>query len=327
MTGPTVDLQFLTQFEAGLDVRRPDRSAVPVRVLDYGQMSTVLLAEGPGAPNVVFKRLPVFRSKEEAGHFEALHRRYAKTLSERAGVRVAPTTTMQVPDASQRHTVLYIIQERLPEDTICHMALYRLPRSDFGRMLMGILNETTKVFDLNRVHQGDLEVGFDAELANWALVGFDPEACALPDRLKFTYIETRTPLMRRHGQEQLDPAPFLRAAPAVLHPLIRRTVLPDLLSRYYDVRRVAIDLVARIQKVGRADLVPDAIDTVNWFFLAERREHHFRPITIEEIRRYHRWDALIWRMYLWLRRIDQRIYLVRRKPYPYILPSLREKRT
>lgn len=113
----------------------------------------------------------------------------------------------------------------------------------------------------------------------------------------------------------------------MLHPLIRRTVLPDLLSRYYDVRRVAIDLVARIQKVGRADLVPDAIDTVNWFFLAERREHHFRPITIEEIRRYHRWDALIWRMYLWLRRIDQRIYLVRRKPYPYILPSLREKRT
>lgn len=323
MTRQAIDLQYLTQLEAGLDLRRLERSAAPVRVLDYGQMSTVMVPEGPDAPAVVLKRLPVFRSEEEADRFEALHRRYVKTLGERAGVRVTPTTTLQVPDASRRFSVVYIVQEPLPEDAICHMALYKLPKPDVSRMLMGILHETVKVFDLNRVHQGDVEVGFDAELANWAMLGFDPDSGSLPERPKFAYIETCTPLMRRHGQEQLDPEPFLRAAPTVLHPLIRRMVLPDLLSRYYDVRRVAIDLVARIHKVGRPDLVPYAIDTVNWFFLAERREHHFLPITIEEIRRYYRWDALIWRMYLWMRRVDQRLCLIRRVPYPYILPGTR----
>ena len=71
------------------------------------------------------------------------------------------------------------------------------------------------------------------------------------------------------------------------------------------------------------ELVPGIIDTVNWYFLAERREHHFQPVTMEEVKRFHRWDALIWRTYLFLRRIDRRLCLVRGRPYPYILPARR----
>ena len=323
MTGTSIDLQLLSRFEAGLDLRRPEHGAIPAHVLDYGETSTILTIGGNGAPALVYKRLPVFLGTEDAGRYETLHRRYVKTLGERAGVRVASSTTVQLPDASGRYVVVYIVQDLLPEDTICHTATYRLSPSDVNRLVMAILGETAKVFDLNRVHQGELELGIDSETSNWALLGFDPDKCELPDRLKLVYLHTNIPFMRRHGVEQFDPEPFLRSAPSVLLPIIRRTFLPELLARFYDFRRVAIDLVAKIHQEGRSELVPGIIDAVNWYFLAERREHHFAPVTLEEVMRFHRWDAFIWRTYLFLRRVDRRIYLLRQRPYPYILPGRR----
>ena len=321
MTGTSIDLELLTRFEAGLNLRRPEHGAVPARVLDHGETSTILTIGGKGAPALVYKRLPVFLGTEDAGKYEALHRRYVKALGERAGVRVAPSTTVQLPDVTGRYVVVYIIQDMLPEDTICHMATYRVSPSDVNRMVMAILAETAKVFDLNRVHQGELELGIDSEIANWALLGFDPDKGTLPDRLKLSYLQTNLPFMRRQGVEQLDPAPFLRAAPSILLPVIRRTFLPELLARFYDFRRVAIDMVAKVHREGRAELVPGIIDAINWYFLAERREHHFRPVTFEEVMRFHRWDAFIWRTYLFLRRVDRRACALRQRPYPYILPG------
>jgi hypothetical protein len=323
MTGSSVDLQLLSRFEAGLDPRRPERGAVPANVLHYGETSTVLTMSGEEAPARVYKRLPVFPGAPEASKYEVLHRRYIRTLGERAGVRVASSTTAQVSDASHRYVVVYIVQEVVPVDTVCDMVAYRLPQSDVSRLVMAILGETAKVFDLNHIHQGALELGIDSEISNWALLGFDPDKGTLPDRIKLMYLHTSVPLMRRQGVEQLDPELFLRAAPAILLPLIRRMFLPELMTRFYDFRRVAIDLVAKIHQTDRSELVPGIIDAVNWYFLAERREHHFRPITPEEVRRFHRWDAFIWRTYLILRRVDRRARFLRRQPYPYILPNRR----
>lgn len=323
MTGTSIDLQLLSRFEAGLDPRRPEHGPVPARVLGYGETSTILSIGGKDAPALVYKRLPVFLGAEEAGRYEALHGRYVKTLGGRAGLRVASSTTVQLPDASRRYVVVYVVQDQLPEDTVCDMATYRLSGPDVCRLVMAILGETAKVFDLNRVHQGDLEVGINSKISNWALLDFDPDEGALPERPKLVYLHTNTPLMRRHGVEQLNLDPFLRSAPGLLLPVIRRTILPDLVGRFYDFRRVAIDLVAKIYQEGRSELVPGIIDAVNWYFLAERREHHFRPVTLEEVKRFRRRDSLLWRTYLFLRRLDRRACLLRRRPYPYILPSRR----
>ena len=323
MAGISFDLDMLSRFEAELDLLHPARGAIPARVLDYGQTSTILTIGGDKAPALVYKRLPVFLSTEDAGRYEVLHRRYVKTLGERAGVRVAPTTTVQLPDVTGRYVVVYVIQEMVPEDTRCNMATYRLSPSDVYRLVMATLAETAKVFDLNRIRQGEIELGIDSEISNWALLGFDPDECTLPERFKLIYLHTNVPFMRRHGVEQLDPEPFLRSAPSALLPIIRRTFLPKILTRYYDFRRVAIDLVAKVDQEGRSELVPGIIDAINWYFLAERREHHFRPVTLEEVKRFHRWDAFIWRAYLFVRRVDRRACLFRRRPYPYILPARR----
>lgn len=319
MTGPLGDPQLLSRFEAGLDPRRPEGGALHARVLGYGEASTVITLAEKGQGHA-YKRLPMFRTPEEAGQYEALHRRYVRLLGERAGLRVAPTNTVQVINPRPHRVVVYIVQELVPEETLCHNAVFHLSPYDVGRLLLGILQETARVFDLNQVHQGELELGFDGEISNWAIAGFDPDKGVLPDRPRLTYLDTSTPMMRRRGQELLDLELFLRGAPGPLVPLVRRTVMPDILARFYDFRRVAVDIVAQFVKEGREDLIPSMIDTVNWFFLAERREHHFQPVTQEEVRRYERWDAMIRRSYVLLRRVSRAVCRMRGADYPYILP-------
>lgn len=308
MANLCVDREFLQRFEAGIDPRRPERSDIPARVLAEGRVCLVLSLKDCKATPLVYKRLPMFRTPAEAERYEVLHRRYIRALSERVGVRVMPSATAQVPSQAPGRTVLYIVQERVHEDCVGHNAIYRLSPADISRLLLAVLQETAKVFDFNRTHKGDLELGFDSQISNWAILGFDPENPGLPERIRLAYLDTSTPLMRRHGEEQLDADLFLRSLPRVFRPIIRRSTLNDLLARYYDFRRAALDLVANFHKEGRPELVRGLADTVNWFFLAERQEMHFRPLTEVEVRTRYRWDEFTWRAYLALRKLDRKVF-------------------
>ncbi len=303
-----IDREFLRRFEAGIDPRHPERSEIPARVLAEGRVCMVLAPKEPNAAPVVYKRLPSFRTPAEADRYEALHRRYVRALGERVGVRVMPSAVAQVPSHTPNHVVLYIVQEQVPEDCIGQNAIYRLPPTDINRLLLAVLQETAKVFDFNRAHQGELELGFDSQISNWALLGFDPANPRLPERIRLAYLDTSTPLMRRHGQEQLDAELFLRSLPRVFRPLVQRSTLNDLMARYYDFRRVALDLVAKFHKEGRPELIQGLADTANWFFLAERQEMHFRPLTESEARARYRWDEFSWRAYLALRKFDRKVF-------------------
>ncbi len=315
-----VDLDLLQRFEAGLDPRRPERSAIPARLIGHSEVCSILAIGDRPQNSLVYRRMPMFEAAAEAERYIALHRRYLRTLGERAGVRVAPSVAVQVPNERAGRVIVYIVQEPVPEDTMGHEAIYRLAPADVMRLALLALQETAKVFDFNRAHHAELEVGFDAQISHWAVSGYDPSRNLLPERARLLYMNTSTPLLRRRGQEQLDPELFLRSAPLLLMPLVRRAFLPELMNRYYDFRRVALDLVAGFPREGRSELVPGLIDSVNWFFLAERQENHFRPIMPDEVRRYYRYNASIWRVYLALRRLDRAICRLRRRPYPYILP-------
>ena len=131
------------------------------------------------------------------------------------------------------------------------------------KLVQAALRETQKVFDFNRAHANELELGFDGQISNWAIVGFDAEAQRLPDEIRLVYLDTSTPLMRKGGREQLNPELFLRSAPFFLAWLLRLLYLDEVLTRYYDFRRVALDLVANFYKEQRADLIPALIDLVN----------------------------------------------------------------
>lgn len=297
-----VNRELLERFESEFDPYRPERSTIPARTLAHGKGCTILAIEHPDTAGLVFKRLALFRTEEEAERYEATLRRYVRSLGERAGLRLAPSTTARIGSLAHRHWTVYIIQERMPDASLGHHAINDLPPDEMNRLAIASLTESAKVFDFNQTHVGELELGIDGRISNWAVVGLDTSRTTLPDRPKLYYLDIGTPLMRRRGVEQFDPGPLLRSFPAITRPIVSRALLPDMMTRYYDFRRVSLDLLSSILKEGYGDFLRMLTDSVNWFFLAERQEMHFRPITVQEIIAYQRHDAWRWQAYLKLRR-------------------------
>jgi hypothetical protein len=142
------------------------------------------------------------------------------------------------------------------------------------------------------------------------------------DATTLTYLDTSTPLFRVEGVEQLNTELFLRSAPSFLAWILRLLFLEDVVNRYYDFRRVVIDVVANFYKEQRPDLIPSVLELVNGFFTGEAAGLGIQPIQEKEVRAYYREDALIWTLYLSFRRFDRFLQTrLLRREYPYILPG------
>lgn len=313
-----VDRAALSEFEQGLNVRQPDKSRIPARVLGYGEISTVLEIQSAQAGDLAYKRMPMFRNESEVTQYAGLYDEYVDVLENRSGIQVVPGELVKLQDAKGK-VVAYIAQERLPPQSIAHRAIQHLPAGEVLKLVQAVLRETQKVFNFNRAHAHELELGFDGQISNWAIVGFDAAAQRLPDEICLVYLDTSTPLMRKGGREQLDPELFLRSAPVFLAWLLRLLYLDEVLTRYYDFRRVALDLVANFYKEQCADLIPALIDLVNESFAAQG--HHLKPLTAQEVASYYKQDAQLWSAYLAARKVDRFLHRLIGREYPYILPE------
>lgn len=317
--GLQVDLEVLREFERGLDPQHPERSKVPARILGYGEISTVFEVQAPPLRGLACKRLPIFRTADEVARYQATYEEYNRLLQAEIGIALPPHGHATLVDEAGQ-PVFYIIQQALPQASIGHHAIHLLPHEQALALARRVLEELGKVWAFNR-RQSRLQVGIDGQASNWALVGVDPQRPHCGEATPLLYLDTSTPLFRRDGVEQLDPELFLRSAPSFLAWLLRLLFLKDVVGRYYDLRRVVVDLIANLYKEQRPDLIPAWIATAN-DYLAGRPELAVAPITAQEVRAYYREDAMIWRLYLAMRKIDRAIHtrLLRRR-YPYILPE------
>jgi hypothetical protein len=312
---------LLREFEAGLDPRFPEKSRVPTRVLGYGEISTVLEIGTGVDTEVAYKRLSMFRTEGEVDRYEALHREYLTTLQDRIGLNLVPSDTVRIVDADRGKIILYIVQKKLPGEAIGHKAIHSVSPGEIDKLLRAVLREFTKIFEFNRKNGQELAVGFDGQISNWAVAGFDPTSRRLPEPVDLFYLDTSTPLMQRNGKEQLNSDLFLRSAPSFLTWVIRLLFLKDVMTRYYDLRRVTVDLIANFYKEQLPDRIPALIEAVNACLSAAWAEGTFAPITQKEVKAYYREDAWIWRTYLSFRRLDRSLHGLLGKEYPYILPG------
>ena len=313
-----VDRAMLSEFEQGLNVRQPGQSRIPARVLGYGEISTVLEIQSAQAGNLAYKRMPMFRDEAEVTQYAALYEEYVNVLHNRSGVQVVGGELIKVLGVKGK-IVAYIAQEKLPPQSIAHRAIQSLPADEVLRLVQTALRETQKVFDFNHAHANELELGFDGQISNWAIVGFDAAAQRLPAAIHLVYLDTSTPLLRKGGREQLNPELFLRSAPFFLAWLLRLLYLEEVLTRYYDFRRVALDLVANFYKEQRAGVIPALIDLVNASFAAQGDQ--IKPLTAHEVASYYKQDAQLWSAYLAARKVDRFLHRLIGKEYPYILPE------
>jgi hypothetical protein len=317
MTGMKINIDLLQKFERGLDPNHPENSKIPAKVLGYGEISTVFEIEGE--PNLACKRMPLFRDQKELDQYATIYNEYNRILKDKVGINVPPYGFASF--ACEGYIVCFDVQEKLPPQSFGDKLIHTLKDDDVIAFFSLVLKQLTKVWDFNKKNTG-LEIGIDGQISNWAIMDFDPNSPHVDSKAPLYYIDTSTPFIRKNGKEQLDPELFLRSAPSFLLWLIRWLFLKDVMTRYYDFRLVAIDIIANFYKEQRPELIPRLVQVANDFFAKEAKDLGMKPISAEEVRSYYKEDALIWTIFLAMRRLDRFIHnQILRKPYIYILPG------
>jgi len=170
-------------------------------VIGYGEISTVLEIDTGRKSELAYKRVPLFRTELEVEHYEAIYKDYIQTMSDRIGIQVVSSDITRIIDGDHNRVVIYIVQEKLPKESLGHKAIHLLPEHEINKLVLAILTELSKLFDFNPQNKGDLELGIDGQISNWAIVNFNPETGRLDEKISLVYIDTSTPLMCRDGKE------------------------------------------------------------------------------------------------------------------------------
>lgn len=317
-----VELQaaLLQEFESGLDPLKPEKSKIPCHVLGYGEISTVFEIQVDGFQDLALKRMCAFRTVEELQSYLATYIEYNRRLESVIGLHL-PAHGYASFGWESGHPVFYIIQKKLAPGSISSKALHHLSLPETVALFQAVLGELYKVWDYNLSHP-DAQVGIDGQLSNWAIEGFDPYHPGLPEEVTLFYIDTSSPLCTQDGVEQMDPELFLRSAPPYLVWILRWLFLKDVMTRYYDPRKVIIDIIANFYKEQKPELIPNMVACANDFIAHQGSELNLQPITEKEVKDYYREDEIIWSMYLSMRQFDRFIRKkVLHRDYPYILPG------
>lgn len=318
--GLDIDLDLLEQFERDLDPRHPERGRIPARVLGYGEISTVFEIGDESQRDLAYKRMPIFVDEAELAQYVKSYDEYNRLFTEEVGLRMPPYghASFLMPDG---RPIIFLAQRKLDPDSIGNRVIHLLPPEEVPRLVRQVLRELAKVWRYNRA-QERIEMGIDGQISNWSVAGFDGANPRLREKIELLYFDTSTPLYRVDGVDLLDPELFLRSAPSFLVWLLRWLFLEDVVTRYFDFHLVVIDLIGNFHKEQMPELIPRLIEEANDFFAGEAADLEVAPITEKEVRSYYREDALIWILYLNMRKVDRFLRTrILRKGYPYILPG------
>lgn len=318
--GYEIDFGTLQEFENCLDPLNPEDCRVPCRVLGYGEMSTVFEIKEQNMQGLAFKRMSIFENPEELEDYLRTYREYHHKLEDEIGLKLPPHGFAVVLSPSGR-PIFYIIQEKVHPTTVGNQAIHLMPAYMVEELTECVLRELHKVWIYNYKDTGWM-VGIDGQISNWVVEDFDSQEPNVQMDTCLRYVDTSTPMLRENGDEQLDTELFLRPAPSFLAWTLRLFVVQDVLDRYYDFRKVVIDLLANFYKEQRPDLIPRTLPIVNDFFSSEAGDLDIAPIEEQEISSYYKEDASIWKLYLSMRRLDRFLYkYIFHREYPYILPG------
>lgn len=262
-------------------------------LLGEGEISLVLA--GGEDRSWACKRLPPFATPEAADRYATTIERYLGELARR-GIDVVDTSVRRLAGDDGR-TVLYCVQPVLPADTLGIAVANRDPERG-GQLL-------ERIVDLV-VESVDERFGLDAQLSNWALVDDRP-----------AYLDVTTPLLRSEdGIAELDTDVFLASLPWLLRPAVRRFVVPGIIARYHDPHVVVLDLAANLLRERLDHLVPVVVAAADGRVVP--------PLDDRTIRHDRRLDAVTWGALQAVRRVDRTWQRrIRRRPYPFLIPSHR----
>jgi hypothetical protein len=315
-----IDLDLLKDFEEKLDPTKPEESPISAGVLGYGEISTVFEIHHESQSDIAFKRMPLFNSHEQIEQYSDVYFRYHERLKE-IGIELPEFGATSVSTEDNR-LVLYLWQRKLPAESIGDKIIQTASEEEIRALVKTILRQLLKVWEFNERQKPVVEVAIDGQVSNWAVKDPADILRGIQEGVDLIYLDTSTPLFRENGIEQLDVELFLRPTPPGVRYILKKFYLDDIVNRYYDFRKVTIDLVANFFKEQKPQLVPVLIEVANDFLSSEAGALGIAPINYEEVEDYYKDDASTWKLYLRMRRLHRFIRTkILRRYYAYILPG------
>jgi len=314
-----INIGLLKELEKSIDTYHPDKGKIPINILGWGEISLVFELANDPEP-VAYKRIPIFDNEKQVKRHVWAYNEYNRLLKEDCGLILPDYDTAWFKD-DEGEIQFYCVQEKLHPGSVGHKIIHNISDKEIETLVLLAMREMKKVWSHARSRKY-LSIGLDGQISNFAVKDYDPNNINIDNRTELYYIDTSTPMFRINGKEAMEAVLFLKSTPSFLRGLIKAVFLQETVDRYYDWRKVTTDLVANFYKEQKPELVPRLTRLVNKFLKEEAPEFEIESLKVEEIQKYYKSDANMWRIFQAARKIDRFLEtrLFRRK-YAFYLPG------
>jgi hypothetical protein len=318
-----IDIDLLKEFERSIDTKEPEKGEIPIKILGYGEISLVFEIVGDPEP-LAYKRIPIFDNEEQVERFIGAYNEYCKILKEDLGYNLPEHDVVWFRD-NKENIQLYCVQKKVPAESVCNKIIHQVSEKEVENLVLLAMREMKKLWSFSKNNE-EIYLGLDGQISNFAVMDYDINNPKIREDSKLIYFDTSTPFVRKNGEEAMQFELLLKSAPGFLRGILKAVYLEETVNRYYDWRKVSIDLVANFFKEQREDFVPRLIEVVNTFFKEEASEFEIEPLNFEEIEKYYKSDAKMWSIFQRVRKFDRFIKTkILRKRYPFYLPGKIER--
>ncbi|MGQ4872867.1 MAG: DUF6206 family protein [Promethearchaeia archaeon] len=304
--------------EKTFDPYNPEKGNVPLKILGYGEISLVFEIEND-VQNIAYKKIPIFDNEAQVKRHLWAYFEYNKLLK-RIGFNLPEYDAAWFYD-DDGEIQFYCVQEKIHPESICNKVIHNISIKEVEQLILLIMRHFLKVWEFNRDNK-ILDIGLDGQISNFAIKNFDPDNIKVDENTELYYLDTSTPLFKINGNEAMEAELFLKSAPFFLRPILKALFLEDTVNRYYDFRRVTIDLLANLYKEQCPQYIPYLKRVVNKFFKEEAVGFNIEPLELNEIRDYYKSDAQMWEIFQSVRKLDRFLTTkIFRKKYKFYLPG------
>jgi len=314
-----INLELLKDLERSINTIHPEKGSIPIRVLGFGEISLVFeIFED--TEHLAYKRIPIFDDEEQVRRHIWAYNLYCKLLDKEVGLNLPDYGATWFKDDNST-IQFYCVQEKIDVESVGNKVIHNISNTEIYTLITLILREMKKVWTYS-LKNPKIDLGLDGQISNFAVMNYNPENPKIDTNTKLYYFDTSTPMVRINGAEAMEAVLFLKSAPSFLRWLLKALFLEETVGRYYDWRKVTIDLVANFYKEQKPHIIPNLIKLVNEFFINEAPEFHILPITLNEVQKYYKSDKDMWVIFQSVRRFDRYLKTkIFKKKYEFYLPD------
>lgn len=313
-----IDFTLLKKFEKFIDTNHPEKGKIPIKILGYGEISLVFEIIGD-SQEIAYKRIPIFDNIKQVKRHIWAYNEYNRILKEDVGLIIPDYDAAWFIDENE-NIQFYCVQEKIDPNSVGNKVIHKITKEEIKTLVLLALREMKKVWTYSKQNK-KIDLGLDGQISNFSVIDYNHESPLINENTKLRYLDTSTPMFKINGVEAMEAVLFLKSAPSFLRWLLKAAFLEDTVNRYYDWRRVSIDLIANFFKEQKRDMIKPLIKLVNTFFREEASEFNIKTIKLEEVQKYYKSDSDMWVIFQRVRKIDRFLKTkIFKKQYEFYLP-------